>query len=85
MDLGEPIDRLPTAGDYLVTKGKRGFGSAYLVTACREVRRLRRRTPERRFALTVQPGYPIEEALLFAPWVLHWYARAPRRAAERDF
>ena len=81
MDLSEPVDRIPDAGDYIVTRGKRGWGSAYLITACREVRRVHRKTPERRFALSVQPGYPIEEALRFAPWILHWYSREPRRRA----
>lgn len=79
MDLPEPVDRIPAAGDYLVTRGKRGWGSAYLIVAWREVRRVGRKTPERRFALTVQPGYPIEEALRFRPWVLAWYSRTPRR------
>jgi hypothetical protein len=79
MDLSEPVDRIPAAGDYLVTRGKRGWGSAYLIVAWREVRRVGRKTPERRFALTVEPGYPIEEALRFQPWVVEWNSRTPRR------
>jgi hypothetical protein len=78
MDLSEPIARVPIAGDYLVTRGKNGFGSAYLVLESREVKRVRRMTTQRRFALTVQPGYQVAEALQFDPWVLHWYARRAR-------
>ena len=80
MDISEPVERVPARGEYVVTRGKNGFGSAYLVMSCREVKRVRRKTPERRFALTVQPGHAIADAIQCNPWwVLEWYSRAPRR------
>jgi hypothetical protein len=40
---------------------------------------VRRQTSERRFALTVQLGCLVEEALRSQKWVLSWYSKTPRR------
>jgi hypothetical protein len=69
-------------GDYVVTKGKRGWGTAYLIVGLRLVRRLRRDTTERRYTLKVQPDQIVQDALRCDPWILHWYARVKKAVAK---
>jgi hypothetical protein len=52
MDISGVCKLIPMPGQYVVTCGKRGWGSAYMITACREVKR-RRTTLGRRFSLSV--------------------------------
>lgn len=63
----------PRPGQFILTHGKRGYGSAYLVLAVHEVRRRDPRAP-RRFQMRVQRA-AVSEALGFGFWTLQWYPR----------
>ncbi len=67
----------PAIGDYLITRGVRGIGSAYLIVG---VRRVRRRNPEAcaRFNLRVQPVAIDADVIRLAKWWMHWYSRSSR-------
>ncbi len=70
----------PCPGEFILTLGKHGYGTAYLVLAAREVRRRDPRAP-RRFQMRVQRA-AVSEALGFGFWTLEWYPRVRARMRE---
>jgi len=77
MDVSDGSGRVPTVGDYILTVGKRGYGSAYLI---HKVRKVSRRDPEAipRFSMRVshvdkkEVTAGVVEGQVFT---LRWYPR----------
>lgn len=67
----------PKIGDYVVTVGKRGDGSAYLVTDSRQVKRKASTVP--RYQLKTL-RVPVDEARQFGPpqFYMQWFPRKRR-------
>jgi hypothetical protein len=70
--------RSPREGEYLVTIGKRGIGSAYLILGVREIRPLRPR-PSRRLRLVVCREEVTPFIRRHAEWWMRWHPRSRRR------
>lgn len=65
----------PRPGEWLLTEGVRGLGSAYYIL---EVRRVKRRQPQPLWRYVVKCERASLEAATAAPekrWVIHWYPR----------
>lgn len=74
-----PPGKTPKRGDYLVSVGKRGLGSAYFILNVRQVRR-RKPQPYVRWLLACRRA-SLEEVL--GPgefWPIYWYRRDRKRA-----
>ena len=77
LDIG-PEDPAPHTGAFLVTVGKRGYGTVYFIIRCRPVKR---RDPQacRRFSLTVQRGFTLADCRGAPTFTLRWYPRTKAR------
>lgn len=68
-------EREPKPGDFIYTQTKRTPGSVYLIIG---VRKVRSRVAERRFEITAQRGYSVEDLYGVVIWPLYWYPRKKR-------
>lgn len=68
--------QIPAADDWLVTEGRKGFGSVYLIAESRRVKR-KDVNAAPRFALRCFRGYALDDvrATQKRVWTLHWYPR----------
>src|SRR5262245_4424753 len=71
----------PATGDFIVTEGAKGVGSAYLILS---VRKVERRTParENRFKMQCQRG-TVDDTRGATVWVMRWYSRDRKTPHER--
>lgn len=72
----------PGPGDYIVTSGKRGLGTAYLIRSVRKVQRRRRKVGTyNRFVFTCERESPDTIPAGAQVWTMRWYPRLRRRQA----
>jgi hypothetical protein len=70
-----PGDGSPKVGDYVVTFGKRGLGSGYLVLGVRKIQRRRPSSCER---FTLQCHRVSANEVTSPRWTMRWYPRTRR-------
>lgn len=76
LDMQDEKD-IPAPDDWLVTQGKKGYGSVYLIASARRVKRKVAGAPPR-FSLECFRGYTIADVRASEDkkvWTLEWYAR----------
>lgn len=73
--------QVPKPGQYMVTIGKRGAGSAYLILHARRVNR-RVQTDKVRWILSCHRATLEEAGASGSYWPLYWYPRKARNSRE---